>query len=141
MGDNVYILGIGMIKFGKYLEKGVKELTGEALDLVLKDVPDDACRIVLAHNPDSADTDYTARVDLMISGHTHGGQVKIPFIGTPILPVKNKAYSSGFVRSHKTNVFISRGVGWAAIPLRFNCFPEIAILNIVRSEEQAESSL
>lgn len=37
MGDNVYILGVGMIKFGKYLEKGVKELTGEALDLVLKD--------------------------------------------------------------------------------------------------------
>jgi predicted MPP superfamily phosphohydrolase len=109
------------------------------LDQVLKDVPDDACRIVLAHNPDTADTDYTARVDLMISGHTHGGQVKIPFIGAPLLPVKNKAYTSGFVRSHKTNVFISRGIGWAALPVRFNCFPEIAILNIVRSEEQAGS--
>jgi predicted MPP superfamily phosphohydrolase len=111
------------------------------LDLVLKDVPDDACRIVLAHNPDTADTDYTARVDLMISGHTHGGQVKIPFIGTPLLPVKNKAYTSGFIRSHKTNVFISRGIGWAALPVRFNCFPEIAILHIVRSGEQAGSSI
>jgi predicted MPP superfamily phosphohydrolase len=98
------------------------------LDQVLKDVPDDACRIVLAHNPDTADTDYTTRVDLMISGHTHGGQIRIPFIGPPWLPVKNKAYSSGFIRSQKTNVFISRGIGWAAFPMRFNCLPEIAIL-------------
>ena len=100
------------------------------LDQVLKDVPDDACRIILAHNPDTADTEYTTRVDLMISGHTHGGQIKIPFVGTPILPVKNKAYSSGFIRSQKTGVFISRGIGWAAVPLRFNCFPEIAILSL-----------
>ena len=104
------------------------------LDQVLKDIPEDACKIVLAHNPDTADTDYTVRVDLMISGHTHGGQVNLPFIGTPMLPVKNKAYSSGFVRSHKTNVFISRGIGWAGIPLRFNCFPEIAILSMIGLE-------
>ncbi len=109
------------------------------LDHLLKEVPQDECRIVLAHNPDTADTDYTTRVDLMISGHTHGGQVKIPFIGTPLLPVKNKAYSSGFIRSQKTNVFISRGIGWAYLPVRFNCFPEIAILALVRSEECTRS--
>jgi predicted MPP superfamily phosphohydrolase len=108
------------------------------LDQVLKDVPDDACRIVLAHNPDTADTDYTTRVDLMISGHTHGGQVKIPFIGTPVLPVKNKAYSSGFVRSRKTAVFISRGIGWAGLPIRFNCFPEIAILSMAHRENRPD---
>lgn len=108
------------------------------LDQVLEDVPDEACRIVLAHNPDTADTDYTTRVDLMISGHTHGGQVKIPFIGTPMLPVKNKAYSSGFVKSHKTGVFISRGIGWAAIPLRFNCFPEIAILRLSAAQHRSD---
>jgi predicted MPP superfamily phosphohydrolase len=107
-----------------------------SLDRVLKDVPMDACRIVLAHNPDTADTDYTTRVDLLISGHTHGGQVRIPFIGAPFLPVKNKAYTSGFVKSRKTGIFISRGIGWAAFPLRFNCFPEIAILNLVRSAER-----
>jgi predicted MPP superfamily phosphohydrolase len=111
------------------------------LDQVLKDVPDDACRIVLAHNPDTADTNYTTRVDLMISGHTHGGQVKMPFIGTPFLPVRNKAYASGFVRSCKTDVFISRGIGWAALPVRVNCFPEIAVLNIVRGKEEAKPSI
>jgi predicted MPP superfamily phosphohydrolase len=108
------------------------------LDQVLKDVPDDACRIVLAHNPDTADTDYTTRVDLIISGHTHGGQVKIPFIGTPMLPVKNKAYSSGFICSPKTGVFISRGIGWAALPIRFNCFPEIAILRLSAAQNRSD---
>jgi predicted MPP superfamily phosphohydrolase len=107
------------------------------LDQVLKDVPNDACRIVLAHNPDTADTDYTTRIDLMISGHTHGGQVKIPFIGTPMLPVQNKAYSSGFIRSQKTGVFISRGIGWAALPIRFNCFPEIAILILSAAQNRS----
>lgn len=111
------------------------------LDQVLKDVPGDECRIVLAHNPDTADTNYMASVDLMISGHTHGGQVRIPFIGSPFVPVKNKAYTSGFVRSRKTNVFISRGIGWAGLPVRLNCPPEIAILSLVRSKEGIRSSI
>jgi predicted MPP superfamily phosphohydrolase len=105
-----------------------------SLDQVLKDVPPHACRLVLAHNPDTADTDYTSRIDLMISGHTHGGQIRLPVIGTLLLPVKNRAYTSGFIRSRKTNIFISRGIGWAVLPVRLNCFPEIAVLNLVRSD-------
>lgn len=101
------------------------------LDDLLKGVPEEECRIVLAHNPDTADTDFAARVDLFISGHTHGGQVNIPFIGTPILPVENKNYSSGLKRSKRgAAVFISRGIGWAVYPVRFNCFPEIAVLEL-----------
>jgi predicted MPP superfamily phosphohydrolase len=102
-----------------------------SLDHLLKDVPQSDCRIVLAHNPDTADTECSVRVDLMISGHTHGGQVKIPFIGTPILPVKNKNYSSGLKRSPKgSHVYISRGIGWAVLPVRFNCYPEISVLEL-----------
>lgn len=103
------------------------------IDQALQNVPDNECRIVLAHNPDTADEAFQQRVDLMICGHTHGGQVKIPFIGAPILPVENKKYSSGFIRSEKTNLFISRGIGWAIIPVRFNCYPEIAILQLVQA--------
>ena len=103
-----------------------------SLDHLLREVPESDCRIVLAHNPDTADTGFTTRVDLMISGHTHGGQVKLPFIGTPILPVKNKNYSSGLKRSPGgTNVYISRGIGWAVLPVRFNCYPEISVLELV----------
>jgi predicted MPP superfamily phosphohydrolase len=103
-----------------------------SLDGLLNKVPTADCRIVLAHNPDTADTDYTFRVDLMLSGHTHGGQVNIPFIGTPVLPVRNKDYSSGLKQSPRgCTVFISKGIGWAIYPVRFNCFPEIAVLELI----------
>ncbi len=105
------------------------------LDELLEGIPDEDCRIVLAHNPETADTPFSARVDLMVSGHTHGGQVKIPFRGAPVLPVSNKTYSSGLKTSPRgTKVFISRGIGWAIYPVRFNCYPEIAVLELVPAE-------
>jgi len=102
------------------------------LDEVLAAVPEADCRIVLAHNPDTADTDFTARVDLMLAGHTHGGQVELPLIGIPMLPVKNKTYSYGLKPTPKGfPVFISKGIGWGIFPGRLNCFPEIPILELV----------
>lgn len=101
------------------------------LDGVLGDLPATDCRIVLAHNPDTADTAFRSRMDLMIAGHTHGGQVCLPLVGAPVLPVQNKNYSSGFKRSLRGDgVFISRGIGWAVYPVRFNCYPEIAVLEL-----------
>lgn len=103
-----------------------------SLDGLLDNVPDRDCRIVLAHNPDSADTEYSGHVDLMLSGHTHGGQINIPFVGAPVLPVRNKEYSNGLKRSRRGyKVFISKGIGWAIYPVRFNCLPEIAVLELV----------
>ncbi|MGZ3537287.1 MAG: metallophosphoesterase [Thermodesulfobacteriota bacterium] len=107
------------------------------LDRILSGIPDADCRIVLAHNPDTADSKFSGRVDLMISGHTHGGQVDIPFIGPPLLPVRNKTYSSGLKTSPRgTGVFISKGIGWAIYPIRFNCPPEIAVLKLVPSKAE-----
>lgn len=101
------------------------------LDGALAGVPEGECRIVLAHNPDTADMKRALRADLMICGHTHGGQVNIPFFGPPILPVQNKSYSCGLKQSHRgEGVFISRGIGWAIYPVRFNCYPEIAVLEL-----------
>jgi hypothetical protein len=101
-------------------------------DQVLRHIPDDACRIMLVHNPDSADSHFSSPIDLILAGHTHGGQVRIPFWGAPVLPVRNKAYDSGVIRSSKGHtMFISRGIGWAIYPVRFNCFPEIVVLTLV----------
>jgi len=101
-------------------------------DQVLNHIPDDACRIMLVHNPDSADSHFSGHIDLILAGHTHGGQVRIPFWGAPVLPVRNKAYASGVIRSSKGHtMFISRGIGWAIYPVRFNCFPEIAVVTLV----------
>jgi len=89
------------------------------------------CRVLLAHNPDSVDTEFNTSLSLVLSGHTHGGQVVVPFIGAPVLPVKNKDYSSGLITTPRTQLFISRGIGWTIYPVRFNCYPEIAVLELV----------
>jgi predicted MPP superfamily phosphohydrolase len=102
------------------------------LDTILSGIPEGDCRIVIAHNPDTADTDHTLRIDLMLAGHTHGGQVVIPGYGIPMLPVKNKAYSFGLKRSPKGfPVFISKGIGWGIFPGRLNCLPEIPVIELV----------
>lgn len=89
------------------------------------------CRILLSHNPDSVDTEFTTPLSLVISGHTHGGQVVVPFLGPIKLPVENKKYSSGLIATPKTQLFISRGIGWAIAPVRVNCYPEIAVLELI----------
>lgn len=101
------------------------------IDEMFQNVLEDDCKIVLSHNPDSVDTNFKTKIDLVISGHTHGGQVQLPGIGAPILPVKNYLYSDGFIPAKKTNLFISRGLGWSILPVRFNCFPEVAVLKLV----------
>jgi predicted MPP superfamily phosphohydrolase len=100
------------------------------IDNAFSGVPEDKCKILLTHNPDAVDQNYSTKINLAIAGHTHGGQVNIPFVGPPVLPVHNKMYSSGYIKTPKTNIFISRGIGWAILPVRFNCFPEVAILNL-----------
>ncbi|MCP4934546.1 MAG: metallophosphoesterase [bacterium] len=97
----------------------------------------DECRILLSHNPDSVDTEFETSLSLVLSGHTHGGQVVIPFWGPPVLPVKNKNYTSGLMATPNTKLFISRGIGWAIYPVRFNCYPEIAVLQLVKPRHMA----
>ena len=91
----------------------------------------DACRILLSHNPDSVDSRFDTDIALTLSGHTHGGQLVLPFCGPPVLPVINKRYSSGLIATARSQLFISRGLGWAILPVRFNCYPEIALLELV----------
>ena len=100
------------------------------IDSVFKEASSNDCKILLAHNPDTADTEFNTHIDLFLCGHTHGGQVRIPFYGAPILPVNNKSYTSGYIKTDKTALFISRGIGWAHLPIRFNCPPEIAVLHL-----------
>lgn len=100
------------------------------IDKAFTGVDPESCKILLTHNPDSIDTAFMTNLSLAISGHTHGGQVSVPFYGPPILPVTNKKYSSGIIATSKCQLFISRGIGWAIVPVRFNCYPEIAVLEL-----------
>ncbi|MCP4132950.1 MAG: hypothetical protein GY754_18440 [bacterium] len=131
------------LRFGQtYIRKGdaAISLSGagdnwterSGIDETLKDVPSDIFRIVLAHNPDTADDRYSSRVDLFVSGHTHGGQVRIPGLDNSFLiPIKNKGYTCGFKHNRKgEKIFISRGLGWSVWPIRFNCSPELPVLRL-----------
>jgi len=118
--DELVIGGVG-----DYMEDDV------LIDQALSDRADNTPRIMLAHNPDTADLPYNSRVDLFLCGHTHGGQVNIPFIGTPVLPVRNKNYNYGIRHSGRSTLFINKGIGWAMIPIRFNCCPEIAVIELL----------
>jgi uncharacterized protein len=91
-----------------------------------------APRIVLCHNPDFAVDPHLARhrVSLLLCGHTHGGQVYVPGLGAPILPIRHKEFARGLVRTDWGQVYISRGVGQASPPVRVLSRPEIALIRL-----------
>jgi predicted MPP superfamily phosphohydrolase len=87
-------------------------------------------RIVLAHSPDQFDWASANDVDLMLAGHLHGGQVRLPLLGAITSPsLHGVRYASGTFRSGNTVLHVSRGVS-SLSPLRWNCPPEIALLTL-----------
>lgn len=98
------------------------------LDDVISQLGDGGPAILMAHEPDFADTSAaTGRFDLQLSGHTHGGQVVLPFIGPPILPHLGRKYPSGLYQVGEMIQYTNRGVGMARLPIRINCPPEITL--------------
>ncbi|MEO8356597.1 MAG: metallophosphoesterase [Chloroflexota bacterium] len=101
------------------------------LDDVLSQLTDSNAAILLAHEPDFADISAaTGKFDLQISGHSHGGQVVIPFLGPPILPHLGRKYPSGLYKVQGMFQYTNRGVGMITPPIRFNCLPEITIFTL-----------
>lgn len=98
------------------------------LDKVLAQLDHNSAAILLAHEPDFADTSAaTRRFDLQLSGHTHGGQVILPLLGPPILPYLGRKYPVGLYRIGQMFQYTNRGVGMARLPVRINCPPEITL--------------
>ena len=83
--------------------------------------------MLLAHNPDCKDHLSRHRWDLMLSGHTHGGQVVLPGLGTRLAPVEDQRYVAGLKPWGRRQVFVTRGVG-SALGVRFRCRPEVSLL-------------
>lgn len=98
------------------------------LEEVIAQLQDDSAAILLAHEPDFADTSAaTGRFDLQLSGHTHGGQVVLPLLGSPILPYLGRKYPMGLYKVEEMFQYTNRGVGMARLPIRMNCPPEITV--------------
>jgi predicted MPP superfamily phosphohydrolase len=98
--------------------------------IMVKHNPTNA-NLVLCHNPDVCDLDvWNNYKGWILSGHTHGGQVKPPFLNPPILPVKNKKYSAGEIDLNDgRTLYINRALG-CMYPVRFNVRPEITVFSL-----------
>jgi predicted MPP superfamily phosphohydrolase len=91
--------------------------------------PSDAV-LALSHNPDTKQMLKAYEWDLLLCGHTHGGQLRLPLIGAPFAPVRDKKYVEGLHRWNERWIHITRGVG-SLFGLRVNCRPEISLLTLV----------
>ncbi|MHC4444344.1 MAG: metallophosphoesterase [Planctomycetota bacterium] len=89
-----------------------------------KNVPPSAPCIALSHNPDSFPEILDSPATWTLAGHTHGGQVNIPLLGPPLVPLKHKQLVAGHYQLAGKNLYVNRGLGWLK-RLRFNSRPEI----------------
>ena len=101
------------------------------LDLVLRELPEEGAAILLAHEPDFADVSAaTGRFDLQLSGHSHGGQVAVPFLRRMVLPPFSQRYTGGLYDVRGMIQYTNRGIGFVHARLRFLCRPEITVFTL-----------
>lgn len=96
----------------------------------LSAIPHDAPRIVISHHPDIVDYIGDDRIDLLLAGHTHGGQICVPFFGPILVPsVHETRYAAGFFQQRNLLMYVGRGIG-AVPPIRILCRPELPIFEL-----------
>jgi hypothetical protein len=106
-------------------------LTGKPdLDTSLKKIPSSEPVVLLAHEPDYADQAAAWPVDLQLSGHSHGGQIRLPLLGAPVLPDMAKKYPWGLRRIGPLTLYTNIGLGTIRIAARLNCPPEITMITL-----------
>jgi uncharacterized protein len=121
---------------GRFWLSGVNDVTSDTadLDVTLHDVPANEATVLLAHEPDYADdVAPVRRVDLQLSGHSHGGQVRLPFLPPLYLPELAKKYVWGLYRIGALTLYTNRGLGTVGLPIRLNCPPEITLITLRRA--------
>ena len=99
----------------------------------LRQIPADEAAVLLAHEPDYADHVARFPVDLQLSGHSHGGQVRIPFVHPLFLPGLAKKYIWGLYKIGALTLYTNPGLGTVRLPIRLNCPPEITFLTLRRA--------
>lgn len=120
-GVDLYLVGVDDVCEGR-----------PDLSSALRDVPEDATRILLSHHPDILEESASHQMDLILSGHTHGGQISLPWVGaahTHSLHLSRRE-AAGYLRRGRAQVYISRGIG-EGIPLRFGARPQITLLTLL----------
>ncbi|WP_171655544.1 metallophosphoesterase [Paenibacillus foliorum] len=117
-GQRLYIAGIDDVMYGEYsIDKAVQELSSQD------------CVLFLAHEPDIAEVSCTYNISAQFSGHSHGGQIRLPFYGPLISNKMAEQYEDGLyvVGENKMPLYVNRGIGTTNLPIRFFCRPEITV--------------
>lgn len=93
---------------------------------------EDSYTVLLTHRPELFDVYTKNNVDLVLSGHAHGGQIRLPFIGGLVAPNQGffPKYTSGFYKQEGTNMIVSKGVGNSIFPFRINNRPEVILIEL-----------
>lgn len=120
-GVDIYLAGVDDVTEGK-----------PELRSALAEAPYDAPTILLSHNPDILVEPGIEQADLVLSGHTHGGQIVLPLLGAAHTQTNHlcRKEVSGYLRRGKTQVYITRGVG-EGIPIRFGAAPQITLITVL----------
>ena len=123
--EPLYVVGIG------------PSLPGEARpEQALADVPDDAARVVAMHNPTTFDRLPDGAAPLAVAGHTHGGQIRVPFAphwSLLSLVMDGPVHTDGWIDGYGApgnRLFVNRGIGMSLVPARINCTPAVTIFTL-----------
>ena len=130
-GDTITLAGVVDPSFyRKYLQSGESTAVQSALDLL--PLQENDFTILLSHRPEFFESYVDSGVDLVLCGHAHGGQFRLPFVGGLYAPGQGlfPQYDSGLYTIENTNMVVSRGIGNSAFPLRFNNRPEVIIVTL-----------
>ena len=106
-----------------------------AIPASIRNIPEEPV-VLMCHAPDYADnllrTPAGKAVDLMLSGHTHGGQIRLPLVGALALPVMGQNYIEGWFKFGDMQLYVNRGIGTVGVPFRLACPPEITLMTLHR---------
>ncbi len=122
-GSLIYIIGVDDAMLGK-----------PDFEKAIADIPDHSYKILLSHAPDLADQALSYGIEFQLSGHSHGGQIKIPIFGALVTPPFAEKYSEGFYeiknQSQQLVLYVNRGIGTTRLPFRFLSQPELSVFQL-----------
>lgn len=115
--DNLWLVGLD------------DELAGSPQISSYEGVPAEAKVISIFHSPELINS-IKSRTNMAFAGHSHGGQIRIPFIGPIWTPQGTDRFESGWFEEGHAKMYVSRGIGTSILPIRFNCRPEVAFIRV-----------
>ena len=130
-GEAITILGVDDPSFNTdYLFGDSASVVSNTLAEISTE--DDGFVVLLSHRPELFDTYVACGMDLTLSGHAHGGQFRLPFVGGLVAPNQGlfPKYDSGLYTEGSTNMVVSRGIGNSILPFRFNNRPEVILIEL-----------